>query len=170
MRRFIALAATAVALVAAIPAAPATAHALGLGVAVSRLAPENGENNEADARGVFGRFQLVGPIDLELHVARLDYSDPDGSEHSARRYGIGLHVDLLHIGKWVPFLVGATGVIELAGDTPDYVFDEIGGGIGYQLNERLDVELDFRQGRVRPASDVDPENYQQIQLGLALSF
>lgn len=150
-------------------AVPATSHALGAGVAIGRTAaPSN--HVEGNARSVFGRVSLLGSLDLELHYARVDV---DATAVSARRLGAGLHLDVIRLGRWVPYLVAGLGLIQGEGPANDHAFDEIGLGVGVQLAGPLALELDGRQGNVRAIDDdapVDTQRYRQIQLGLSVNF
>lgn len=47
-------------------------------------------------------------------------------------------------------------------------FDEIGGGLGYRLNDKLTIEADFRQGQVTPMEG--RRRFLNPYLGLRLGY
>jgi hypothetical protein len=161
-------------------ATPGRAHALGFGAQVSAVDAKSGPTGSE--RGVFGRFSLIGPLSGELQLARIDYP----GDRSDKRFGVGLHLEILPIGKWMPFLTASTGVIDstVSSWNGQLVFDEVGGGLAYYLNPRIALELDYRKGHVEKLqgqANTDPvplavlpaggkDDYQQVQLGLSVSF
>jgi len=165
-------------MVGVVAGAQGSAWALGFGAAVGHMEQHSGA--AANSRGVFGRLNLLGPLDGELHVSRVDY---DGSDRSDRQIGVALHLDIIPIGKWMPYLFAGTGVIDVSTTAwnGQLVYDEYGGGVAYRLNPRFELEFDYREGTLAPVKtqqsttlQVVPENskdkYQQFQVGLALHF
>jgi hypothetical protein len=166
-------------IVAILCAAPGSAWALGFGAAVGHLEGEQ-SGASANSRGVFGRLNLIGPLDAEIHVARVDYDD---QERSDRQIGVALHLDIFPSGTWAPYLFAGTGIIDVdtAGWSGQLVYDELGIGLAYRLNGAIRLELDYRQGTIAPIPSEDAvpqiimpagnrDDYSQVQLGLSVGF
>jgi len=169
-------------LATAILAAPSSAWALGFGAEVGRVQARSGP--VGNSRGVFGRLSLLGPLDLQLDVAKTEYSD---LERRDTRYGAGLRLEPFHLGKWLPALIAGLGVLDI--DTPAWQgqlgYRELGLGLVYELNKHVRLELDLRQGRqdvlvqsknqapvpemVLPA-DGSGQEYRSGSLGLSIDF
>jgi len=132
------LAAVATALVAA----PQGAWALGFGAGVGLVQNQSGP--VGDSRGIFGRLSLIGPLDLQVDYARTDYD----AERSDSRLGVGLRLEPLHLGHWVPAVFANTGInsVEAGQWSGKLGFTELGLGIVYGFTDNIRAELDLRRG------------------------
>jgi hypothetical protein len=176
-RKPIVLAATVLA--AALLVAPSGAWALGVGAEVGAVKAETGSTGTE--RGLFARLGLLGPLDLQVDYAVIDY----GSDRSDSRFGVGLRIEPLHLGHWIPAAFANTGIVDV--DAPAWqgklgIF-ELGLGMVYALNDNIRLELNGRQGhqdvlvddggRRADMSTVlasGGESYWSAALGLSLAF
>src|SRR4051812_21868093 len=86
--------------------APRGAWALGFGAQVGLVQNDTGPTG--DSRGLFGRMGLIGPLDLQVDLAKIDY---DAGRQDGR-FGIGLRLEPLHLGHWLPALWAGTGLVD----------------------------------------------------------
>jgi hypothetical protein len=136
------VAAVATALVLA-PQRPA--HALGFGAGVGLVQGQSGPTG--DARGVFGRLGLIGPLDLQVDYARIDF----GSDRNDSRFGVGLRLEPFHLGHWVPAVFANTGItsVDAGRWSGKLAFTELGLGLVYAFTDNVRAELDVREGHDR---------------------
>jgi hypothetical protein len=118
------------------------AHALGFGAGVGLVQGQSGPTG--DSRGFFGRLGLLGPLDLQVDYAKVDF----GPDRADSRFGVGLRLEPFHLGHWVPAVFANTGITSVdAGRWSGRLgFTELGLGIVYAFTDNVRAELDVREG------------------------
>ncbi len=162
-------------------AAPASAWAIGFGAEVGRVEVRSGA--DGTSTGVFGRLGLIGPLQLELDLAKTDF---DEQTRSDTRFGAGLRLEIIHIGRFIPAVMAGVGIIKV--DAPGWQgeldYTELGVGLVFELTRNVRLEADFRWGDVsvlEATNDPDevpravmPEagddSYRAGRLGVSIAF
>ncbi len=125
----------------------------GVGLSAGRY--ESDDGHEADEVGLFARFRLADPLEVEVETSKTEHDD---GARIDKRLGAALYIDFAPRNDWSPYVLGGLGVVdtEIGGGAVELErnYGEVGAGLRWNLSDSFALAGDIRVGAIA-ADDQD---------------